>query len=269
LNHELNTYKITNNHTKFNRINLNFYEEFINNNNSNKKIAFLNNKYNLITPDFKNNICSEKYFNNYRKIYYNNKQLIFLSEYEAIYPENFYIIWNILNKFNIINENMLNFAFIDDGKPILFPKINPLGHIEASIKFCEENFRYEKNCYIRISLNKINIKEIEKKFISLYPNHKTYEFQNNTTFGIKDYFKNYNYDFIIANSIDLNNNFLSLSLCRNKGNIIIYLNNFIVDSNYPIISYVTGLFEKTYLYQSKVQTIFDKSCFLILINYNK
>ena len=179
--------------------NLNLYDKFLKCD-INRQFAFINNKYNNIAPNHKILINDKNFkqhvINGYRKFYYKDKIIDRLVEYDAFYPENFYYIWEILNEFKLINNNMKKILFIDDGKNIA------LGHIEACLKYHEDNFDTTETEFIRIPLNNHTLSKIDKRFISIYSNYKDYSFTNNifddtSKNKIVNYFKNNKVDFTV------------------------------------------------------------------------
>lgn len=265
--------------SKFNKIySVKFYDKFTKCN-INKKVAFENNDYNRIVPNLKmlinDNKFKQKVINGYVKLYYNNIIIKKVIEYDAFYPETFYYVWEIINKFNIIDDQMNKYLVIDDGVVInnKQKKINvSQGHLEALIKYCEDNFKYEKNEYIRIPLNKSFLNEQDKKFISVYNNHKTYDFMDyndNTYNKVYEYFKDKNkkFNFVIATSTKLVRNMISLVTLKQNGNAIFYIDDFIDQTNDQIINILSTLFKKISLYQPIIQDKLDTSCWLILENY--
>ena len=263
----------TNYTKKFDKIySTKFYDEFIKCN-MNKKIAYENNNYNKIIPNLKILINDKNFkfdlINGYTKLYYNNISLKKIIEYNAFYPENFYYVWEILNKFNIINNQMNKYLVIDDG--ITNNNSNTSqGHLEALMKYCEDNFRYEKNEYIRIPFNKSKINDQDKKFVSIYSNHKVYYFakyDNDLYSKIHEYFKDNKFDFVIAASFELIKNLISLVTIKQNGNAVFYIDDFLNQSNDYIINMLSTLFECVYVYQPIIQDKLDTSCWLILKNY--
>ncbi|QKF93742.1 ribosomal RNA methyltransferase domain [Fadolivirus algeromassiliense] len=243
--------------------NINLYDDFIKIN-INKPIAFINNIYNHITPNFKL-LKHDPYFteivvNGYKKYYYKNKPIPKLIEYDAFYPEDFYYIWEILNEFKLIDHHMRRFAFLDDGGTI------PLGHIEACMKYCEDNIRYESCEFIRIPFNKHKLNDCDKRFISIYSNHKDYTF-NNVDKQALNYFNNNKFDFIISTSSKLEKNLLSLEILNEKSNCLIFIDDFLNASNDSYIQSLLHMFKKIVIYQPVIQDKLDKSCWLVLINY--
>ena len=243
-----------------------FYDMFLNYD-LNKHVAYLNSE-NQITLNFKilmnNNRFKKEFANGYMKLYYDNVTINKIVEYNAFYPETFYYVWEIFNNFNIINSKMNKFLIIDDNEI-------SKGHLEALMKYCENNFRYENNEYIRIPLYKSKLTYQDKKFISVYCNHKVYDFgnyDNNMYLKIHQYFKDNKFDFVIATSKDLIKNIISLVAIKQHGNAIFYIDDFINQSNDNIISIISVLFENVYVYKSDIQDALDVSCWIILMNYN-
>ncbi len=236
---------------------IDFYNKFTQYDRHNN-FALNNNKFNSICPNLKlllnNKKFRQEYVNGYRKLYYDNKLINKIVAYDAFYPENFYHIWEILNEFKLVSSNMKNFLLFDDGDS------NKLGHIEALIKYCEDNFKYEDNEYIRIQLNK---SEQSTNFCSVY-NHKVYNFDKNKYI---DYFKNKKFDFVISTSSKLSNNVIPMAIMNNGSNCLLYVNNFLDSQNNQIINNISTLYNKSYVYQPEIQDKLEPECWLILIGF--
>src|SRR5437660_5109837 len=102
------------------------------------------------------------------------------------------------------------------------------------MKYCEENFYYESNDYIRIPLNKTKLHISDKRFNSIYSNYKIYEFTNNIYSSdlikkINNYSHNNKFDFSIAVSINFIQNLIGLLLTKKNGNALLYIHNFLED----------------------------------------
>lgn len=230
-----------------------YYNTFIKHN-INKEIAFNSNEYNAICPNFKlmvdNPHLHQDNIKDIKKIYHYGTPLKSISEYNSFFPENFYYIWEIVSEFKLINQGMMHFLFFDDDN-------DNLGHIEATIKYCEDNFRYECNEYTRMILEKPKYHECHKKFLSIYGNYRTCSFN--------EYFPNSKFDFFISisqKSLDLS----WFKFMKSNSNSLIYITNF-MDTDNNFINTSLSLFDKVYIYQPQIQDKLDISCWLILINY--
>lgn len=248
---------INNNH-KYNKLIKYEYEEdfiikecmkFINA----KKPRFLYNfnKYDLISPKNQSLITDDnvinRFYGNNKIKYYNNKPLIGFTDYNAYYPENFYSLWELINKFNII-KNIDDIAFIDEGY------YNYFGHIEAIIKYNEENLHCEDINYQRILLGSDNKSKYYNHFASVYK-HKIheYKFLDNKIF----------FDLIVCNCFNIINNLVSLLICRKESTCIIHIRDYINENNLKLINYISSNFKKSYLVKPSVVNPLDTCSYLV------
>jgi len=234
----------------------------------NMKIAFENYEFNAIYPNklllsLSPDDIEIKDINCYKKIYYKGGLLNFISEYNAFYPENFYILWEILNRFNDILDRSNRILFIDDGHS------SNLGHIEATIKYCETNFKYENNEYIRISLNEEIMTPIYKKFSAIYSNHRVLIFPNNDMENINKYFENREFDFVVGISENFLHNLLGVYNSRVDSNAILYINNIMNNEYDHAISVLTSMYKEVKLYKPEIGDQFDHSCWILLFHLEK
>jgi len=218
--------------------------------NIHKDVAFHNHKYNIIYPNQKllinNPQLKEKNVKEIKKIYYGNYPLKKPMEYNAFFPQSFYFIWEIINKFELLNNNSHTFLFFDDDK-------NDLGHIEATIKFCENNFYYESNEYIRVLSEKPKTYE-NKKFESVYGHCETVPITK---------LPNIEFAFLISLSdisLDIFFNYMGF-----KSNAIIYIKDF-TKLKCDYINNLKSLYDYVHVYQPIIQDPLNVDCFLILIS---
>jgi 23S rRNA U2552 (ribose-2'-O)-methylase RlmE/FtsJ len=246
------------------------YQKFIEHE-INKETAYQNNEYNMIVPNLKilptDNKFKHKIINGYSKMFYKNNLIEKVIEYCAFYPETFYYVWEILNNFNLVNHQTKKIMFVDNDINDNF--MTSLGHLEAVIKYCEDNFNYEKNEYIRVPLNKCKYTIRDKKFASVYSNHQVYDFTmyNNIDNKIYEYFKNSDFDLIVNYTYDIKMLYSILKL-KEGGCALLYIDDFMNTKNDNIISTLSNHFKTSYIYQPVIQDKLDTSCWLILIEYN-
>ena len=236
------------------------------------EILYKYNEYFNIAPlqnEFKQDIMyTEHYYNSYKKIKYKNKPLILMSEYDSFYPESFYFYWEILHKFKSINESNHRFAFIDDNNST----INSLGHIESVMKYCEDNFYYENNTYIRLPLNKPIINQTDKQFVKIYNNQQLFEFikstyANDMLINIQKYFQNDKFDFVISTTNDIIKNLLLLLILKQHSNAIIYIDNIYDKSQIAFMKFVSLYFKKMTIYRPQIQHPLVLSGYMILESF--
>lgn len=228
----------------------------------NKINAFYSNEYNFITPNI--NLIDQKFYGGYTKMYFDNKIVPRVIEYNAFYPENFYQIWEILHEYKMMLSDPQKFLFLDTGnKHDTF-----LGHIEAIMKYYDNN---NGNEYIRIPLNKPFIDKRYSIFSSVYTNHKMYDFTTNlsATFQNKliGYFKENKFDFLIDIINNLRLSSIGLSILKLHGNAIFHIEN-ILNVDNDQINKIFRNFKNTFIYQPKINDRFILSCWLICIDYS-
>jgi hypothetical protein len=211
-----------------------------------------------------------------RKILYDNTPYCPLTEYIPFYPENFYEIWEILNLLpmqHFIDTD--NFGFIDDLVKRNDDIIYPIGHLEAVSKFIENNIRYEDKRLIRILLNPMSKNKFDDQFMSIYK-HQSFEFTKKeytpiVVEKIHKYFKNDGIKFntILTNCSDMFKSMISLTLCKEGGNIIMYINDYTNRITLKNIQFISKYFEKTKLYKCIVTNPLDFNAYLICTNFKK
>lgn len=252
------------------------YCNIVKNNQSLRQLMITNNPYNFIIPNFKllknDPLFKQLHLNGFKKLLYDNKEIYSVSHYNSLYPENFYHIWEILNEFNIIDVDCKKIIFIDDGI------CNPLGHMESTMLYCQKVL-YSQHEFIRLCFNED--KELKKKdlqyhnkFISIYNNHKLYDFANdqqhtNINDKIKNYFstKETRFDFAMGFSNKMCNNLLLLSIVKEKSNAVVYIDDYLDGTIDELINEFVHNYEEAFIYQPEIQDKFDTSCFLILKRY--
>lgn len=202
-----------------------------------------------------------------KKRYYNNEQLYYSTEYQALYPETFYQVWEVLCFSEIINNDNLNIGFIDDGLSI--HESFPLGYMEATIKYSETYAKYESFNNIRVLLNPLIKHHNDDKFMNVYK-HTTYEFtksgyHNKLPERIQKYFREnkINCNVLISHSDSIFRNMISLLLCPKNGNVIIYISNYLSDNYLRTIKYISKFFKNTILYKPSVLNKLDPICYLV------
>jgi hypothetical protein len=187
-------------------------------------------KYYLIVP-FVYTISKDT---NYKKIYindtvkriYKNNPIYNFTNYNAFYPKGFYPCYEILNK-NIINAtNFHKFCIIEDTED--------LGMLEACMKWCHDNTRYENHLYYHIPLKNYNK---NNKFNDIY-NFLQHDFSFSVykLAKIEKYYKNSKFDTIFIDTKNSIHLLVSLALLQPNGNIIATLNNSISNMSKKVIS---------------------------------
>ena len=205
--------------------------------------------------------------NNHQRIFYKSNLIKPLPQYNPYYPKKYYIFWEIIsNTKSIMDKN--NFLFLDDGDS------DDLGHIEATINYCENNQKpYENNQYIRLPLNAMKMTSLYKTFSSVYSNHKVFSFTDKdytivTGKKIINYFQSNKFNFSIGVSDIFTRNLLGIVNLNLNGSSIIYIKNFLNSKYDCIIEYLRSLFEEIYIYKPEIDKCFH-SCYLIMINLQK
>lgn len=216
------------------------------------------NIYNSINPHFD----KELNINGHRKFYLNNLPVLSLTTYEPYYPENFFNFWELINKYKVINVNYNNFGFLDDGKSQI-----PQGYVEATIKFCENNYVYELNKYVRITTSITTLKKHDEKFNTTYSNQTLCEFPILNKKSIYNYFSNNKFDFTIGTMPRLFDNLTLLLISKINSNSIIVINNIFDDyeENNKVIDLLTKLYNKVIITRPIVQHGLNPTAYLILL----
>ena len=240
------------------------------------------NKYNLVNPNnttlFNDPNYKEYYINNYKKRIYNNIPIFGISDYDSFYPQTFFSFWEImcnLDKQHLINhDKIMKFGFIDSNNSNQLEQYNSvsLGHIEATIKYCEYHTLYENNMYIRIPLQKMIKYQSDNKFLEIYSNQQTHEFIKDTyniniVKKIYNYYKNKKFNFVIATSDDIFQNLISLLICEIGGTCILYIKNYLIKDIDNYIDYIRTYFKHIKLYQPIHNHPLNPECYIILSNF--
>lgn len=227
------------------------YSDFINNQIHNV-YGLNNNKYNSICPDLDIISANQKFkkvsIGEYYKLYYEQIPLNTITCYNPFYPETFYYIWEIINKYKLIKQNTRKIVYMDDGGD------SQIGHLEAIKKYCEEN---DINDVEHLRAPTINSYNVSKKFNSIYGNYKTVL--------NKDAIKN-KCDLLlyIIERVDDAHNYI-----RTASNCIIYIHNFLDKNIHAIINKLCGSFVKSFIHFPEIQDPLKLSCYLILIDKNE
>lgn len=231
---------------------------------ANKYFVYNSNPYESLVPKlnfFVDKDYRETVVNGYRKREYNGSPIVFMTDYNPFYFENFFDVWEIIQKYSLITDQCKNFMFEDDN--------SPLGHIEAIMKYREENYKYENDIYQRLPLIKPNIDEIYKKFISVYSNHKIYDFTGSEN-PPKQILKYYNSkpkaDFLVCYSEKAKKMLYGVLACKKGANIIVYIKDFnMIPFN---INKLVKFFSKHEFYKPQFHNQLNPSLYLVLIGFN-
>jgi hypothetical protein len=236
----------------------------------NKEYFYDFNPYEMISPKMQNIFIDGhtkvKKINGYKKRFYNNDIIFGVTEYDALYPENFYSVWELLKIYKIIDNKINKFAFIDIGVEYSNYE-TPLGHMEAAMKYAECYTKYEKNLYVRIPLGKM--KKQKENFEHIYKfqihNFLKYEFNKNIYSKLFNYYKNNKFDFAFSYCTDKYRNITSLLILKCGGSSIICIKNMFNQLN--IYSKVTEYFCNFKLIKIASDHPLEPRCYLILNSF--
>lgn len=224
-----------------------------------RDLIYSQNEFNLVVANNplikKDPLLTDKFFNNFRKRYYNEKPIYSISAYDAFYPENFYSYWEIFNQTKIIKKDYSEFLFCNDGTALDWHEYVPLGYMEATMNYCQDNFKYENNNYTHHSIQERKITDYDIKFGETHTNFLSAEsFNIDNNIGLFDF---------VTLSFSNKDNFIDFVQCvKVKGSCIIYLQN--PEGLINSISDILKHFRKARIVQPNVQNPLDYSIYLIL-----
>jgi len=206
-----------------------------------------------------------------KKRYYGNDLMYYSTEYQSLYPENFYQFWEVLCLSKLVTDGISNIGFIDDGLSI--HESLPLGHIEATIRYAETYTRYEGINNARILLNPLVKHSNDDKFMAVY-RHNTYEFTKSgynpkLPLRIQKYFaeNKVKFDLLIATCDSIFRNMIALLLSPKGGNVIMYVSNYLSDNYLRTIQYVSKFFKRTILIKPSVINRLDPCCYIVCTGF--